>query len=108
MALKRNLSETNLNAHINYARNPISGVVEIDRLMDDLEPRLAHITVPALVVQSSGDPVVEPKGSRQIFDLIGSSEKEYLLFNFERHGILLGEGAQKVHETIGQFIKRFK
>jgi len=96
------------NVHINYARNPIAGVVEIDRLMDDLEPRLAHITVPTLVVQSSGDPVVEPKGSRQIFDLIGSSEKEYLLFNFERHGILLGEGAQKVHETIGQFIKRFK
>jgi esterase/lipase len=94
------------NAHINYTRNPISGVVEVDRLMDDLEPRLANIRVPTLVVQSSGDPVVEPKGSRKIFDLIGSSEKEYLLFNFERHGILLGEGAQKVHESIGNFIKR--
>jgi esterase/lipase len=94
------------NAHINYIRNPISGVVEIDRLMDDLEPRLASIMVPTLVVQSSGDPVVEPKGSRKIFELIGSSEKEYVLFNFQRHGILLGNGAQKVHESIGNFIKR--
>jgi esterase/lipase/1-acyl-sn-glycerol-3-phosphate acyltransferase len=94
------------NAHINYIRNPISGVVEVDRLMDDLEPRLTHIKVPTLVVQSSGDPVVEPKGSRKIFELIGSSEKEYVLFNFERHGILLGEGAQIVHESIGNFIKR--
>ena len=96
------------NIHINYVRNPISGVVEIDRLMDDLEPRLATIKVPTLVVQSSGDPVVEPQGSREIFNLIGSKDKEYLLFNFDRHGILMGDGAQKVHESIGNFIKRFK
>lgn len=95
------------NPHINYSRNPISGVVELDRLMDDLEPRLADLNVPALVVQSRGDPVVDPKGSRKIFELIGTSEKEYLLFNFDRHGILLGEGAQKVHRAIGGFIKRF-
>jgi len=81
--------------------------VELDRLMIDLEPRLADLNVPALVVQSRGDPVVDPKGSRKIFELIGTSEKEYLLFNFDRHGILLGKGAQKVHRAIGGFIKRF-
>ena len=95
------------NPHINYLRNPISGVVEVDRLMDALEPKLADLKVPSLVVQSRGDPVVEPKGSRKIFELIGSSEKEYLLFNYDRHGILLGEGASKVHKAIGEFIKRF-
>jgi esterase/lipase/1-acyl-sn-glycerol-3-phosphate acyltransferase len=94
------------NPHINYLRNPISGVVEVDRLMDDLEPRLSDLKVPTLVVQSRGDPVVDPKGSRKIFDRIGSTEKEYLLFNFDRHGILLGEGALKVHKAIGEFIKR--
>ena len=95
------------NPHINYLRNPISGVVEVERLMDDLEPRLADLDVPVLVVQSRGDPVVDPRGSREIFELIGSADKEYLLFNFERHGILLGEGAQKVHRSIGEFILRF-
>jgi esterase/lipase/1-acyl-sn-glycerol-3-phosphate acyltransferase len=95
------------NPHINYSRNPISGVVEIDRLMDDLEPRLADLNIPVLVIQSRGDPVVDPKGSRKIFELIGSADKEYLLFNFDRHGILLGEGAQKVHKAIGEFIKQF-
>jgi esterase/lipase len=94
------------NPHINYSRNPISGVVEVDRLMDDLEPRLADLNVPVLVIQSRGDPVVDPKGSRKIFELIGSADKEYLLFNFNRHGILLGEGSQKVHKAIGEFIKR--
>ena len=94
------------NPHINYLRNPISGVKELEQLMDDLEPKLADIQIPALVVQSSGDPVVDPKGSRKIFELIGSSDKEYTLFNFDRHGILLGEGSEKVHKTIAEFISR--
>ncbi len=95
------------NPHINYLRNPISGVVELERLMDDLEPKLADLNVPSLVVQSKEDPVVDPKGSRKIFDLIGSKEKEYVLFNFERHGILLGQGAERVYKTVGEFIKQF-
>jgi esterase/lipase/1-acyl-sn-glycerol-3-phosphate acyltransferase len=95
------------NPHINYLRNPISGVVELERLMDDLEARLPGVNVPALVVQSRGDPVVDPRGSRKIFDLIGSTDKQYVLFNFERHGILLGEGSQRVYKTIGQFLKQF-
>ena len=95
------------NPHINYLRNPISGVVELERLMDDLEPKLAELNMPSLVVQSKEDPVVDPRGSRKIYDLIGSKEKEYVLFNFERHGILLGKGADRVYKTVGEFIKQF-
>jgi len=65
------------------------------------------MNVPALIVQSSRDPVVDPKGSRKIFDLIGTKEKEYVLFNFDRHGILLGEGSQRVHNTISEFLEQF-
>lgn len=96
------------NPHINYRRNPIAGVAEIERLMDDLEPKLASIQVPTLVVQSSADPVVDPRGSRKIFDLVGSSNKEFILFNFNRHGILLGEGAERVHRAIADFLMQFK
>jgi len=93
------------NPHINYFRNPISGIKEIDELMDDLEPRLSTIKVPALVAQSFKDPVVHYKGSSRIFELLGSEDKQYLLFNLERHGILLGEGSRRVHEEIWSFIK---
>ncbi len=95
------------NPHINYLRNPISGVREIERLMDDLEPKLPDLDVPALIVQSRRDPVVEPKGSRKIFKLLGTEDKEYRLFNFDRHGILLGDGSHRVHKAIGEFINRF-
>ena len=95
------------NPHINYLRNPISGVREIERLMDDLEPKLPDLNVPSLIVQSRRDPVVDPKGSRKIFELLGTEDKEYRLFNFDRHGILLGEGSQGVHKAIGDFINQF-
>jgi esterase/lipase/1-acyl-sn-glycerol-3-phosphate acyltransferase len=92
------------NPHINYLRNPVAGVRELERLMHYLEPRLPEIQVPALVVQSNEDPVVNPSGSVRVFDLLGSKDKEYVVFNFKRHGILLGEGAQRVYQTIGDFI----
>jgi esterase/lipase/1-acyl-sn-glycerol-3-phosphate acyltransferase len=94
------------NPHINYLRNPISGVREIERLMNDLEPKLPNLKMPTLIVQSHRDPVVDPKGSRKIFEYIGTSEKEYILFNFDRHGILLGDGADKVYNAIGEFVKQ--
>jgi esterase/lipase len=96
------------NPHINYHRNPIAGVRELERLMEAMEPLLPKILIPALVVQSEGDPVVNPKGSKKIFNLLGSKDKKYSLFNFERHGILLGKGAESVYEAIGAFIDQLK
>ncbi|MDJ0780938.1 MAG: alpha/beta fold hydrolase [Desulfosarcinaceae bacterium] len=94
------------NPHINYHLNPISGVHELERLMADLEPRLGEIQKPALVAQANGDPVVNPKGAEMIFERLGSADKQLLMFNFDRHGILLGEGAQQVYEAVWQFVAR--
>lgn len=92
------------NPHINYLRNPIAGVRELERLMGHLESRLSQIKVPALVVQSAEDPVVNPKGSEKVFNQLGSEDKQYVIFNFNRHGILLGPGADRVHRVISDFI----
>ena len=93
------------NPHINYTKNPVSGIRELERLMDVVEDKLPDITIPALVVQSIGDPVVNPKGSRKLYQMLGSRDKEYIMFNFQRHGILLGEGSEKVHNVIGDFVE---
>jgi esterase/lipase/1-acyl-sn-glycerol-3-phosphate acyltransferase len=94
------------NPQINYARNPVTGVREIERLMDDLEPRLGGIAIPALVVQSSNDPVVDPRGSEKIFHRIGSRDKKYVLFSMNRHGILLGPDSEKVHQVVCDFLRQ--
>lgn len=89
---------------INYVRNPIASVRQLELFMNRLEGKLGEISVPALVVQSIDDPVVDEKGSRRVFELLGSAEKRYILFNLDRHGILLGPGARWVHRTVGSFI----
>jgi len=96
------------NPHINYFRNPVSGVLELERLMDAVDDKLSDIRMPALVVQSLKDPVVRPSGSRRAFDRIGSEDKSYILFNFDRHGILLGQDSEKVHNSIWNFIKELR
>lgn len=93
------------NPHINYTRNPIAGVRELERLMKELEDRLPGITIPAFVLQSGIDPVVNVKGSRLIYELLGSERKEYHLFNISRHGILVGEGVERVYKTIKDFLE---
>lgn len=94
--------------HINYSRLPIEGVHELERFMEALVLKLPSIKAPALVVQSMGDPVVNPNGSKQLFEKLGSEVKDYLLFDENRHGILMGKGSEPVHAVIGDFIKRVR
>jgi esterase/lipase len=94
------------NPHINYLRNPITGVRELERFMGALEPKLGAIKVPALVIQGQGDPVVNPKGSVRVFQRLGAEDKTYVLFSFNRHGIVRGEGAERVHRAVWEFIER--
>ena len=100
------IENTPENPHINYSRNPLAGISEMGRLMDTLESRLSAITVPALVLQSQADPVVSSKGSRMIFEKLGSTDKEYLLVNYNRHGIINGDGSERVFRAIGEFVRK--
>ncbi|MBC8438355.1 MAG: alpha/beta fold hydrolase [Deltaproteobacteria bacterium] len=95
------------NPHINYVRNPIAGIRQLEKLMDHLEPKLKTINKPVLVVQSRKDPVVDPQGTLKLFERLGSDIKEYYIFDYERHGILIGEGVKRVYKSIENFIRQW-
>jgi len=94
------------NPRINYHRNPISGVHQLERLMAAVQSRLPAITVPALIVQADQDPVVHPDGSKKVYDRLGSTDKTYVLVNFKRHGIIRGDGAIRVHRLVAGFLEQ--
>ncbi len=96
------------NPGINYHRNPIAGIHELERLMDHVAGQLDRIKMPALIMQARGDPVVDPAGSRSVFEHLGTTDKVYVLFNFHRHGIVRGEGSDRVHRAIWDFVRRFR
>ncbi|RJP45785.1 MAG: alpha/beta fold hydrolase [Desulfobacteraceae bacterium] len=93
------------NSHINYVRNPLSGLMELDHLMEQLGDKISSIAIPALIVQSYSDPVVHYNGSLKIFKLLGSRQKEYLMVNQPRHGIVNGEGADRIFRIVHEFIQ---
>lgn len=105
-ALKTFVENQPENPHINYLRNPVSGVHQLEKLMDFISDRLEKIEIPALVLQAQGDPVVNPKGSRLVFQKLGSKDKTYTLLNYDRHGIILGEGSGRVHRIVTEFVNR--
>lgn len=94
------------NPHINYIRNPMSGVRELARVMHAMEESLPSITAPLLVLQAYGDPVVNPASAQIIFEKAGSSRKEVTVFEASRHGIVNGDGSERVYEYVDRFLQR--
>ncbi|MCP4673114.1 MAG: alpha/beta fold hydrolase, partial [Desulfobacula sp.] len=95
------------NPHINYVRNPIAGIHELGKLMEQLEEKLKSIDKPTLVVQSRNDPVVNSSGTLKLFNKLGSDIKEYYIFDYDRHGILTGSGVKRIYMAIENFVKQF-
>ncbi len=93
------------NAHINYRRNPLRGVAELNKAMVATEAQLANILVPSLVIQASHDHVVHPDSGPQIFEKIGTPLKELTIFQRDRHGIINGAGSEDVFYRVKQFLE---
>lgn len=93
------------NLHVNYPRNPVSGVNEVGEYLATLEENYAKVTQPALVIQADRNPIVDPKGSQQLYEAVGSADKEFCLLNYDRHVLVNGEGALRVHRKIGDFME---
>ncbi len=93
---------------INYHRLPVAALAEMGAFMKELEAKLPSVSAPALVIQAKGDPVVDPAGSKLLYDRLGSGQKGYRLLNLHNHGILQGEGADKVYAVIGEFIEKLR
>lgn len=92
------------NPHVNYLQNPVAGVKEVGEFLELMEKRYSTISQPALILQADNNPVVDPKGSKKVYDNLGSVEKEYCLLSYDRHVLVNGERAEKVFRKIGDFI----
>lgn len=93
------------NGHINYVRNPVAGVVQLRKLMTIVEKDLKKITIPSLVLQATGDPVVNPKSAKIIFDNIAAQYKEVFFIDSNRHGILRGDESKQLFDKILAFLE---
>lgn len=96
------------NPKLNYSRNYLKGVVQLKKLMKETESSLEHISSPALIIQSSSDPVVNPNGSELIYHKIKSKEKLLFKPDLDRHVIVTGTGSELIFKSIENFFKNEK
>jgi esterase/lipase/1-acyl-sn-glycerol-3-phosphate acyltransferase len=95
------------NPHINYFQNPLSGLWELEKMMKIVESNLKDLKIPALVIQGNNDPVVNPESGRDVFDKLGTDEKEFITINSDNHIIIMGEDTKRVFPQIVKFLKEF-
>ena len=94
------------NKHINYTRNPLTGVKQLTQIMNATEDVLDSIHAPTLVIQASKDTTVDPVSGTEIFEKLGGRNKQLVVFERERHGIINGSGSPEVFSQVEQFLLR--
>jgi len=94
------------NKHINYARNPLTGVRELGNAMSAMEAVLKDICVPTLIIQGYRDPLVDPTSGQNIFSQVGTTQKELIVLDATRHGIVNGEGSIEIFDRVERFLAR--
>jgi esterase/lipase len=73
---------------IDYHNMPVRGLVELQKIADQLAQRLPQISVPMAIIQATEDPIVDPASAAQIYGRIGSAQKSLHKVQSKRHGIL--------------------
>lgn len=90
----------------NYHRNYLSSMLQLQSLMNKTQAVLPTITVPALIIQSTLDPIVDPKSADIIYQSLASTTKDKFLVQKPYHTILKGEDSEIIFEKVYQFCKK--
>jgi len=92
------------NPSLNYDRNYLHGVRELQRLIGVTREALPDIHVPTLIIQGLDDPIVRPISATHVFNRVRSSRKRIAWIPADRHVIVRGDTAHHVIDELGRFL----
>ncbi len=88
----------------NYAINHFSCMSELSTLMSEVAEVLPKVKVDILIINSTKDPVVLPKSSKEIFDAVSSNVRYLEEVESDEHVIVRGKSAKEVSSLIKKFL----
>ncbi|WP_108651169.1 serine aminopeptidase domain-containing protein [Dongshaea marina] len=97
------------NPALNYHSFPTRIAYELHLLHDELARELPEISCPIRLYQGTDDPVVEARGVKELFKLIGSKNKQLQMIESVNHGILhqnIGDCQRRILDFIGELEKQ--
>jgi esterase/lipase len=92
-------------ADLNYNKNYLKGIVQLNRSVSICWNNLAKVKVPTLLIQAANDPVVKSQSAQMIYDRLGSTQKELVMLPLDHHNILYFDGAASVHQRVEEFLQ---
>lgn len=91
----------------NYASMPVSALNELRYLVQQVKKKLKFVKCPVTVLQSTDDPVVNPKAAGLILRDLGSKNKVIHMIETTRHGIIY-DNIGETHKLLIEFVKDAK
>ncbi len=96
------------NPQINYSRNYLKGVENLEKLMAICDKNLSRVKIPCLVIQGKNDCVVNPESGKIIYEKINSEIKSLSELSFSNHVIINSDRKEEVFEEIRNFLVKIK
>ena len=88
-----------------YELTPLQGLIGLGQAVDELQPKLGSITMPALVINSVEDHVVAPTNSDHIAASLGGPV-DRLVLEDSYHVATLDHDAERINEAVVAFAHR--
>lgn len=96
-----NLAE---NPEINYHKNYINAIEQLNYLMNKTRKNLHKVRKPILIIQGKDDPVVNPSSAHEIYQNVESRYKTLKIIEASKHVIITGENTEELFNYILNFI----
>ncbi len=94
-------------SHVTYTEGiPVRQVWELHKLIKRAMRKLSGITVPVLIIQSDGDEVIPRDSAEYICSLLGSSEKEKIIFSRSGHVVTVDYDRDDASDAVVQFLSK--
>ena len=92
--------------HVSYPMNPVRSAMELKLLLEEMHAALPKISVPVLLIHSRDDDYVVRDSMQQIYDHLGTSDKQMLWVEGGGHVITEEPTRETVFKAAADFIKR--
>jgi carboxylesterase len=92
--------------HVDYPAYPTRAILEVRYLLAEMRRALPQVNVPVLLVHSRQDSGVLPENMQQIYNHLGTSDKQMLWVENSGHVITREPERQLVFEAAHSFIQR--
>jgi carboxylesterase len=91
--------------HLTYSMFPTRGIIETDKLLDQMRRALPQLSMPVLVIHSLTDRGVPIDNANKITHALGSNNVETLFVEESGHVVLLDPERERAADAIVRFIR---